>query len=236
MNVLASLLMLTLLAGEPRALVLKSGDLIFVDGAITERGSQLLFRSAGTLYSLPLEEIDIEATNRKIQRDREIAERMAKADKVARLKVTPAERDRLLAELKKSEGKPSPPKPAATPAPPPPPVAAPAPPATDEPSPEELKREERYWRERARSHEEAVRRQKEEIAFLKNREQKLEDEILQLLSLGYTSNQFSREVLQLERTRDDLERAELDLVRVERALQQFYEDARREGILPGWLR
>jgi type IV secretory pathway VirB10-like protein len=168
----------------------------------------------------------------KLARDIEADQVTARDDGVARLRVSAEERDRLLAELAKSKGKPAPPAPVR------PPVVtapAPAPPPTD-PEPADTRAEERYWRERSRALEETVRQAHEDLEFLQKREQNLQDEILGLLSRGYRANQFSLQVFKLDRTRDAIEETKLDVARAERALQQFREDARREGILPGWLR
>jgi hypothetical protein len=93
-----------------------------------------------------------------------------------------------------------------------------------------------HWRERARTYQERVRQRQEDLQMLIDREQNLSDEILGLLSLGYNGNQFSYQVLSLARTRDQIPQARLELERAERALSQFMDDARRQGILPGWLR
>ncbi|HYU24176.1 MAG TPA: hypothetical protein VEO74_03155, partial [Thermoanaerobaculia bacterium] len=57
-----------------------------------------------------------------------------------------------------------------------------------------------------------------------------------LLSLGYKPRQFTYDSTQLEATLAQIPRAELDVERAERAYAQFKENARRQGILPGWLR
>ncbi|HEX6161142.1 MAG TPA: hypothetical protein VF111_13300, partial [Thermoanaerobaculia bacterium] len=77
-------------------LILRSGDRIVVDEPPREENGVTVFRSAGALYSLPSAEIDQEAT--KLE-----AERAAKPkDEVKRLRVSPEERQRLIAELEKN--------------------------------------------------------------------------------------------------------------------------------------
>ena len=81
-----------------------------------------------------------------------------------------------------------------------------------------------------------MRQCQEELQLLIDRERNLQDEILGLMSLGYKGDQFAHQVLSLAATRDQIPRAQLELERAERALAQFMDDARRQGILPGWLR
>ena len=98
------------------------------------------------------------------------------------------------------------------------------------------KSQEWEWKSRARAYEEQLRRAKEELTLLEQREQELQDKILGLTSLGYAPKQFSYEVFQLQITRDSMPRARLEIDRAQRALDQFKDDARKEGVLPGWLR
>jgi hypothetical protein len=228
----ALILALAALATEnPPALVLRSGVTIPVSGRITEVGQTLIFRSNGTLYSIRNSEVDFELTNRLAE---ESLRPKKEESNVAALKVSAEERDRLLKELEKSR--------AAAPS-----IASlaqqrPTPPATRElVVPErraaaDTKDEERYWRHRSKSYEENLRQRQEDLDFLRKKEQRLEDDILGFLSLGYKPNQFSYQVRELERAREDQERAELELRRAQRQLEEFQDEARREGILPGWLR
>ena len=57
-----------------------------------------------------------------------------------------------------------------------------------------------------------------------------------LLSLGYKPNQFSYDSTSLESVLDQIPYAELQVTRAERAYDEFREEARVKGILPGWLR
>jgi hypothetical protein len=228
------LLLVAVLINGPEVLVLTSGARISVEGDVSLQNGSYVFRSNGTLYALPADEVDVPATNRREEARRAELERSRPSGPV-KMKVSADERQKIFEKLNNTA------KDAGTPATMPPVVVTA--PSTEvavaaevEPSREELRQEERYWREESRRHHEAVERWREELAFLARREQKLEDEILMLMSLGYKSRQFSMEVMQLERAREAQERARLELGRAERALQQFLADARREGILPGWLR
>ena len=204
-------------------LVLRSGDRIGVDGPIREERGVVTFRSSsnGLLYSVPLSEIDEVAT-----RAAEVASEK-EADEVRRLKVSAEERDRLLRELEKNhEGQPIPPDQVLPPLPPPP----------SRTEVEQTRRDERAWRQMAREHEEIVRRAYEELELLEDRINQLQNEIRILTFRGFEPRQFTYQTTQLAFTREQIPAAHLEIRRAERALEQFREDARREGILPGWLR
>ena len=100
----------------------------------------------------------------------------------------------------------------------------------------ETKREEWQWRREARAHEEAIRRAKEELELLEGRIADLRNKIQAFLALGYKPHQFTYDSTQLQHCIDSLPYARLEVTRAVRAFDQFREDARREGILPGWLR
>lgn len=244
--VAAMILAVTALATPSDEIVLRSGERIPVSGEVTLDGSRAVFRTtSGDLYSIPVAEIDVEATADPSsrppapRRTRTDAENQALDDLVRSmaskslsnrsLVVSEEEKRRLLDELKESRGTPLP--------------AQEYRPLTfdeSESKPREVAgprtSEEWYWRDRARGYKEAVRQRKEELQMLIDREQRLSDEILHFLSLGYTGNQISYQVLSLAGVRDRIPYARLEVERAERALAQFMNDARRQGILPGWLR
>ena len=83
---------------------------------------------------------------------------------------------------------------------------------------------------------ESIRRAREELDLLRTRAEQLRAHIAGLLSLGYKPRQFTYDSTQLEDMRAQIPRAELEVERAERAYAQFKENARRQGILPGWLR
>lgn len=218
MNALLLLLVLN------STLVLNSGDRIPVEGKPVEKDGILTFRSAGRLYSLPASEVErIEETQEPGSVVEVVAER-EKARPPKRRPVSEEERKRLLAELEKNhQGTGSMPAP-----------ILPPPPTREEAR--EAKREETSWRREARFHEEAVRRAREEVELLENRALDLQSKISSLISQGYKPKQFTYDTTQLQYTLDRLPQARLEVTRAIRAQDQFREDARREGVMPGWLR
>lgn len=140
-----------------------------------------------------------------------------------RLKKSKEERDRLLRELEKNHS--------GTAAPPL--QSAPVQRESVEPA---SNRDEWSWRQTARGYEDAVRQSEEEVQLLSDRVERLRHEILTFISLGYRPNQFSYQTSELQFAIDSLPRAELQVARARRALDQFRDDARRQGVLPGWLR
>ncbi len=218
MNALLLLLVLN------STLVLHSGDRIPVEGKPVEKDGILTFRSDGKLYSLPASEVQrIEDAPEPGSVIEVVAER-PKARVLKRRPVSEEERKRLLAELEKNhQGTGSMPAP-----------VLPPPPTREEAR--EAKREEASWRREARFHEEAVRRAKEELELLENRALELQSKINFLLAQGYKAKQFTYDTTQLQYTLDQLPYARLQVTRALRAQEQFREDARREGVMPGWLR
>ncbi|HVG23376.1 MAG TPA: hypothetical protein VND45_04420 [Thermoanaerobaculia bacterium] len=194
-------------------LVLASGDRIAVDGEVREVNGTLLFRSGGQLYSMPAVEVARIDDSATITTDKP----------KLRLRVSEDERRRLIAELEQNHGG------AGIPIPPPP-TSKPLPKPQPEP------RDEALWRSQARAHEENVRRAQEDLALLESRIDDLQAEINMLFSLGYRPRQFTYQTTQLARARERIPAARLEVIRAERAWQQFREDARRAGVMPGWLR
>lgn len=243
----AVILALAAVATPTDTIALRTGERIPVSGAVTLDGSRAVFRHAdGTLFSIPIEEIDIAATEapgapppaesrkRTAAEDKVLDEliRAAEAKSISSrtLVVSEEEKQRLLEELRKSRGTPEPPRPYV-------PIFTPEPAGqAGEARTVSRQSDEWRWRERARAYQEAVRQRREDLQMLIDKERDLSDEILGLLSLGYNGNQFGYQVMSLARTRDRIPQARLDLERAERALAQFMDDARRQSILPGWLR
>ena len=64
----------------------------------------------------------------------------------------------------------------------------------------------------------------------------LQNKIQGFISLGYKPSQFTYDSTQLQNTLEQIPYARLEVTQAIRAYDQFREDARREGILPGWLR
>ncbi|HEV7242991.1 MAG TPA: hypothetical protein VGQ36_27440 [Thermoanaerobaculia bacterium] len=206
MNTLLLLLTLT-----TSTLVLRSGDRIAVEGTPREADGVYTFRSGGLLYSLPASEVlRIEDVPTAV-----------KEKPTKKLRVSEEERKRLLEELEKNHGG-QPPQPLKVP------DAPPTAPASDP--------DEAQWRARARAHEENVRRAQEELVLLEKRVEELRAQILSFTSLGYQPRQFTYQTTQLARTLEQIPYAKLEVTRAERVWQEFQEDARKAGVLPGWLR
>jgi hypothetical protein len=217
MNALVLLLALT------STLVLRSGDRILVEGKPVEKEGVVLFRTGGVLYSLPAIEIERIETNENAPSTKATPE--TKKETPKRKAVSEEERKRLLAELEKNHGGPP---------------SAQTPPRLDPPPTreevKEAKREEAQWRREARAYEEAVRRAQEELALLESRVSELQSKIQSLVSLGYKPSQFTYDTTRLQQTIEQIPYAKLAVEQAIRANEQFREDARREGVLPGWLR
>jgi len=197
-------------------LILRGGERINVEGAVTENAGRVVFRAAGTLYSLPADEIDRETT-----RAAAAAPPPAGDDGKKKLKVSADERNRLLRDLENNhDGVPVPQEQ----------VRSTLPPAKDQ------SEEEWHWRRESHAREESVQRAKENLTLLVERLERLQGEIRGLLGLGFKPNQFSLQTTQLQDTRDQIPYAQLAVTRAERELEEFREEARQRGIMPGWLR
>lgn len=216
---------LLLLLSVTTTLVLHSGDRIPVEGQPVEKDGVVMFRTSGVLYSLPASEVHrIES---EPPADSSVKVTAEKKETPRRKPVSEEERNRLLAELERNHG-----------GTPPPPGQAPPrldPPPTRE-EVKETKREESQWRREARFHEEAVRRAQEDLFLLEARIEDFRNKIQTLTSLGYKPHQFTYDTTQLQQAIDQLPSARLEITRAIRANEQFREDARREGVMPGWLR
>ena len=206
----ALLLLLTLTTST---LVLRSGDRIAVEGKLREADGVYTFRSGGLLYSLPATEV------LRVEEARPATVEPPKR----KLRLSDEERKRLLEELEKNHG-------GTAPAPPQEFVPE-APAASIEPVGEEAQ-----WRARARDHEESIRRAQEELGLLEARIEELRTQIHSFVSLGYQPRQFTYQTTQLAHAMEQVPYAKLEVTRAERAWTQFKEDARKAGVMPGWLR
>jgi len=210
-----NLLPVLLLTLTTTTLVLQSGDRITVDDTVKEEKGRVTFRVAGTLYSLPAEEVA------RIEKGDQPPSPQPLSPNPVKLRVSDEDRKRLLAELEQNHaGGPA----AALPA-----IELP-------PAPPKNENEEWSWRRQAQSHEEAIRRAKEELEMLETRARELQSKILTLINLGFKPRSFTYDSSQLTYTLEQIPRAQLEVQRAERAFEQFREEARRRGILPGWLR
>lgn len=215
-------------------LVLESGERIVVEGSVQEANGVATFRSRGLLYSMPMSEIlRIEpfvppADPERLKRADLRRAGTAETDQARRpIRLTEEEKKALLEKLEQNHSGQTAPPQQLLDAPPPPPTRAQI---------AEERREESEWRRQARAHEEAIRRAREELALLEARVDQLQSEIYSFLSLGYRPRQFTYQTSELIRAREQLPYARLEVTRAERMFEQFREDARRAGILPGWLR
>lgn len=211
-------------------LVLRSGDRIDVQGPVRETGGVVTFRSGGLLYSMPLEEIDLEATAGKADAAAEAtgdtAEEQAE-QAVRKLRMSPEERRRRLAELERNHAGTAGPRQRI--------LEEPPPLKSDEQESQE-KRDEWAWRREARTYEDAVTHAREELELLEQRVEELRSQIVSFVNLGYKPEQFTYQSTQLERTLAQIPRARLEITRAQRELERFREDARKQGVMPGWLR
>src|SRR5258708_1982745 len=221
MHALAILLLATAIStSQPiltTTLILHNGTRFEVDGPIREEQGRIIFRTAGSLYSIPLADVDLDATRAAVTKMVIVTN---EGDK--KLRVSAAERDRLLRELEQNHsGKPAEEMKLER-------VA--------EPREAPEKGDEWAWRTAARTHEEAIRRAREDVDLLRARAEALRHQIEQFVSLKYRPSQFTYQSSELQLTLDQIPAAELPITREQRAFDQFREAARKLGIMPGWLR
>jgi len=217
MNALLLLLITTLTIPTP-SLIFRNGDHVDVDDGVRIEQGHAIFRSGGTLYSVPESEIDLSATRAVA------AVPVVKADSTLRLKVSAQDRDRLLRDLEQNHSG----TPTTAKLPPLPPYV---------PEREQLSNSEEWsWRRDAQTYEETIRRAQENLDLLRTKADQLRGHIAGLLSLGYKPHQFTYDSTQLQNALEQIPYAELEVQRAERAYEQFKENARRQGIPPGWLR
>src|SRR5437773_8618991 len=96
MNSVGHLLLIATLSIPTTTLVLRSGDRIGVESPVRLESGKVLFRSGGGFYSVPSEEVDLDAT-------REAAlPPPSQSPTRGRLKVSPEERERLLRDLEQN--------------------------------------------------------------------------------------------------------------------------------------
>jgi hypothetical protein len=213
-------LLLTALSVPASVLVLRDGVRFNVDGAIHVENGRATFRVGGTLYSVPADDVDLEAT-----RAVGVEVRPAKMPERNRLRVNESQRDRLLRDLEQNhEGKPAPAEALRIPA---------GPTAAERAQSSE---DEWAWRGRARGYEEGIRRAQEDLNLLMQRAAQLQAQISGFLSLGFKPNQFSYQTTQLAYVQEQIPSADLQVQRAQRLYEQFRDDARRQGVIPGWLR
>jgi hypothetical protein len=216
---MTTLLLITALVIPTKTLVLRTGDRIAVDSVKIE-GAQVTFRSGGALFTIPTIEVDLDAS-----RAGEVPVTPVRAEVRGKLRVSPEERDRLLRELEENHsGTPTPQRAL---------DVLPYPSVYEQ---QQMASDEWSWRHQARSYEEDVRRRQEDLDLLQTRAEALKAHIAGLLSLGYKPNQFTYDTTQLARTVEQIPQAQLEVDRAQRSYDQFRDDARKQGVTPGWLR
>jgi len=224
MHALAIYLLTAALTIPTTTLVLRDGHRLDVDGTVRIENGRATFRAAGALFAIPESEVDVDAT--KATSTPTVVVRAGEEPK-QKLKVSEDERRRLLRELEENHG--------GTPASP----DQKALPPVQLKSPAEQAAEtsdEWSWRRQARAYEESVRQAQENVDLLRSQAEELRRQIRNFVAIGYTTNQFSYQTTRLEAVMDQIPYAEQDVQRAQRALDQFRDDARRQGVLPGWLR
>lgn len=234
MMFLAGLLLATSLTlpADTTTLVLRSGQRIAVDGPVREEKGRIVFRAeGGALYSIAASDIDVRRTRNASSVAPAVPRRetvvSGPADEKLKLRVTDTERQRLLRELEQNHsGQPAPDQIL---------LSRPPEPLTKAEEAAQTK-EEWSWRTRARSYEEGVRRARENLTLLESRVAELRSRIAGFVSLGYKPSQFTYDTAVLQTTIEQIPYAELEVTRAQREYDQFREDARRQGVMPGWLR
>jgi hypothetical protein len=220
MHALHSLLLITALSIPTNTLVLRTGERIAIQPPLRVDGPQVVFRSGGALYTIPTDEVDVDAS--RIEGN---PVRIPAGTRGNKLRVSAEERDRLLRELEENHSG----------------TAAPLSAINVLPAPTPAERaqtsdDEWSWRSRVRGYEEQVLRAQEELNLLQDRADALKAHISGLLSLGYKPSQFTYDSTQLAYTLEQIPRAELEVQRAQRLYDRFRDDARRQGVTPGWLR
>ena len=220
MNIFPSLLLVTALSIPTSTLVLTSGKRIHVDEPVRVLNDLVLFRSGGSLYSVDAAEIDFDAT-----RSASASITVVASDETSKLRVSTAQRERLLRDLEQNHtGMGTPPQ------------QLDIPESARRSESAVNKQEEWRWKNAAHDYQEQVRRAQEELELLTSRAAEMKSQIFTFLSLGYKPAQFTYQTTQLATIEEQIPRAEMEVRRADRAYQQFLEDARRQGVMPGWLR
>ena len=217
---LAPLLLAAALSIPTNTMVLRTGERIAIEPPLRVDGVQVLFRAGGRLFTIPAEEVDLEAS-----RSEESPAQTQVASRAMKLRVSKEERDRLLRDLEENHSG----------------TAAPMGrldvlPALNPSQRAQLSDEEWAWRNKTRDYEEGITRAKEDLNLLQDKAEALKAHIAGLLSLGFKPNQFTYDSTQLAYTLDQIPQAELEVTRSQRVYEQFRDDARKQGVTPGWLR
>jgi len=224
-------LLATLLFDQPvKVLILQSGHRIEIQGDVFEQNGKAVFRNLnGVAYSLPLSEIDIDATlGRTVEAKDTTVKSEEPEDSSKKIKVSEEEKKALLEKLSRNHSGQAPPSPATRPSSKSP--AAETTPATRKDGDEEA------WRQRARTARDQVRAARERLQTLEDQEQRIEMQVRALMGVAANTEGFASLVNQLEDTRSLVGYARDSLADAQRELSALQEEARVKDILPGWLR
>jgi hypothetical protein len=229
------LLAASFLTSPVEQIVLRSGAVMNVTEVVRlERGRVIVAGADGALFSIRLSDIDVEATDARLQADgkpdgtRDAPRQPAtdeREDLPRKLPVSEDEKRRILAEMEKRShtGR-----------------ASPQPTyAEEEPDLKVAvrgKSDEEEWRRRSRAHRDAVERAQRELDLAIRQERQLNDVVLFLAGRSGDASNYGYLVHQLQDVRSMIPRLRISLEQAERAWQRFQDDARRQGVLPGWLR
>jgi hypothetical protein len=229
------LLAASFLTSPVEQIVLRSGAVMNVTEVVRlERGRVIFAGADGALFSIRLSDIDVEATDARLQAGGKPGAAGDAPGQSAseegeylrrRLPVSEEEKRRILAEMeaRSHTGR-----------------AAPQP-AYEEPEPDlrvaiRGKTDEEEWRRRSRAHRDAVERVQRELDLAIRQERQLNDVVLFLAGRSQDASNYGYLVHQLQDVRSMIPRIRISLEQAEQAWQRFQDDARRQGVLPGWLR
>lgn len=214
-------------------LVLRAGGSITIGELVAIQGDRVLYRdSAGTLYSISIDEVDLEATtdpHRASTAPSRKRSGTSASSPIRALRVSPPEKARLLDQLEKTAGPGSPP--------PVNPVRdsnGDSEPSADDETPAEGEEDE--WRAKAKALSQQIESARTGLEDARRREHELSDFLLFVAGSSGNADGYSNYVFELESVRARIRDLERELDRAERDLREFSDLARRRGVPPGWLR
>lgn len=242
-----ALLAAGILSGPVEELVLRSGAVMEIGEVVTVEDGALLFLSTdGTLYSLPMSQVDVVATESRMARrvtsgdprtERDGGSKPASEGAPSpRLPVpdqlphSEEEKRRILAELESyshtgsGHGR-QPPR-----------AADGREKSSDLEISVEGSGEEDEWRRTAREYEARIATLEEELGLMKRRERQLNAQLLYLSGSTGDATQYSYLVNELENLRAAIPTARRALEATRARYREFRTRARRAGVPPGWLR
>lgn len=230
---MSTLLLAVFLAvsGTPHTLVLRNGaGTIPIREIVAVRDGRVLYRDrSGVLYSIPAKDVDLDASadSKLGSATDETKPSSAKTPRARPLALTPEERERLVREFERT----------ARPGKPPAPIETAD--STTETRPATKKKTshgEEYWRSRSLRLQASVQRATKALADAKQHEQDLTDQLLFFAGTSGDATKYSYLVKELADTRDRIPRLQKAVESAQSDLEAFMDEARRQNVLPGWLR